>query len=84
MTGAGKFASTQKPTRAGAYEKLGAPGILEGFCAFEREVSIIAARGADGAVACYDLCENEHEGGILSRTIVPAQGRRMRPEPQRA
>jgi 5-(carboxyamino)imidazole ribonucleotide synthase len=56
----------------GAYEKLGAPGILEGFCAFEREVSIIAARGADGAMAFYDLCENEHAGGILSRTTLPA------------
>jgi 5-(carboxyamino)imidazole ribonucleotide synthase len=57
----------------GAYAKLGAPGILEGFCAFEREVSIIAARGWDGAVAFYDLCENEHTGGILSRTTLPAQ-----------
>lgn len=56
----------------GAYERLGAPGILEGFCAFEREVSIIAARGADGAIAYYDLCENEHAGGILSRTILPS------------
>lgn len=56
----------------GAYEKLGAPGILEGFCAFEREVSIVAARGVDGAIAYYDLCENEHAGGILSRTTLPA------------
>lgn len=58
---------------AGAYAKLGAPGILEGFCAFEREVSIVAARAADGAVAFYDLCENEHAGGILSRTTLPAR-----------
>jgi len=58
---------------AGAYEQLGAPGILEGFCAFEREVSIIAARGWDGAVAFYDLNENEHAGGILSRTTLPAR-----------
>ncbi|ANP47073.1 5-(carboxyamino)imidazole ribonucleotide synthase [Candidatus Viadribacter manganicus] len=57
----------------GAYEKLGAPGILEGFCAFEREVSIIAARGIDGSIAFYDLNENEHSGGILSRTTLPAQ-----------
>jgi len=57
----------------GAYAKLGAPGILEGFCAFEREVSIIAARGADGAIAFYDLNENEHAGGILSRTTLPAR-----------
>ena len=56
----------------GAYAKIGAPGILEGFCAFEREVSIIAARGQDGAIAYYDLCENEHAGGILSRTTLPA------------
>jgi 5-(carboxyamino)imidazole ribonucleotide synthase len=58
---------------AGAYEKLGAPGILEGFCAFEREVSIICARGIDGSVAFYDLCENEHASGILSRTTLPAR-----------
>ncbi|HYD88860.1 MAG TPA: 5-(carboxyamino)imidazole ribonucleotide synthase [Vitreimonas sp.] len=57
----------------GAYEKLGAPGILEGFCVFEREVSIIAARGWDGAIAFYDLNENEHAGGILSRTTLPAR-----------
>lgn len=56
----------------GAYEKLGAPGILEGFCAFEREVSIIAARAGDGSIAFFDLNENEHSGGILSRTTLPA------------
>jgi len=56
----------------GAYAKLGAPGILEAFCGFEREVSIIAARGGDGAIAYYDLCENEHAGGILSRTTLPS------------
>ncbi len=56
----------------GAYAKLGAPGILEGFCAFEREVSIIAARAIDGSIAFYDLNENEHAGGILSRTTLPA------------
>lgn len=57
---------------AGAYEKLGAPGILEGFCAFEREVSIIAARAIDGSIAYFDLNENVHSGGILSRTTLPA------------
>jgi len=56
----------------GAFERLGAPGILEAFCPFEREVSIICARSADGAIAFYDLCENEHAHGILSRTIVPS------------
>lgn len=50
----------------------GAPAILEGFVTFDREVSVIAARGQDGAVACYDPGENLHEGGILRRTTVPA------------
>lgn len=58
---------------AGVFAKLNAPSILEGFCAFEREVSLIAARGADGAIAFYDLCENEHKAGILARTTVPAR-----------
>ena len=71
--GRGQIRINTAADAAGAYEKLGAPGILEGFCAFEREVSIIAARGWDGALAFYDLCENEHTGGILSRTTLPAR-----------
>ena len=50
-----------------------APSILEGFVDFEREISVIAARGADGAVVCYDSGENRHEAGILRETSVPAQ-----------
>ena len=56
-----------------AFARLGAPGILEAFCPFELEVSIICARGEDGTIAFYDLCENEHSHGILSRTIVPSR-----------
>jgi len=51
----------------------GGPMILEGFVAFEREVSVIAARSLEGAIASYDLCENEHERHILARTRVPAR-----------
>ena len=50
----------------------GAPAILEGEVAFEREISVIAARGAEGAVVCYDPAGNTHEGGILRRSVVPA------------
>ena len=50
----------------------GAPSVLEGFVAFEREISVIAARGADGAVTCYDPGENLHRDGILHQTTVPA------------
>lgn len=58
---------------ATAYEAMqGAPTILEGFVAFEREISVIVARGIDGITACYDPGENDHEDGILRRTTVPA------------
>ncbi|MFT3975427.1 MAG: 5-(carboxyamino)imidazole ribonucleotide synthase [Amaricoccus sp.] len=51
----------------------GAPSVLEGFVDFEREISVIAARGGDGAVAAFDPGENEHRDGILHRTTVPAR-----------
>ncbi len=51
----------------------GAPAIYEGFVDFSHEVSVIGARGLDGAVACYDPGENLHEDGILRRTTVPAR-----------
>lgn len=50
----------------------GAPAILEGFVDFSKEISVIAARNADGDVACFDPGENLHEDGILRRTTVPA------------
>lgn len=56
-----------------AFERLGsAPLILEGFVAFQRELSVIAVRGRTGEVACYPLVENHHTGGILRKTIAPA------------
>jgi len=51
----------------------GAPAVLEGFVAFDREVSVIAARARDGAVAAYDPGENVHRDGILRTTTVPAR-----------
>ena len=51
----------------------GAPAILEGFVDFDREISVIAARGLDGAVSAFDPGENVHEGGILRTTTVPAR-----------
>ncbi len=50
----------------------GAPCILEGLVSFDREISVIVARGANGDIACYDPGENDHEDGILRRTTVPA------------
>jgi 5-(carboxyamino)imidazole ribonucleotide synthase len=51
----------------------GAPAILEGYAPFVRELSVIVARGLDGAVATYDPVENVHRAGILRRTTAPAR-----------
>lgn len=57
----------------GAFEQLGSvPLILESLVPFEREVSIIAARGEDGRVQSYDIAENVHRNGILHTSVVPA------------
>ncbi|RWC34080.1 MAG: 5-(carboxyamino)imidazole ribonucleotide synthase [Mesorhizobium sp.] len=58
---------------AGTCEAMGnVPLILESFVPFEREISVIAARGPDGAVAAYDPAENVHRNGILHTSTVPA------------
>ncbi|WP_183653614.1 5-(carboxyamino)imidazole ribonucleotide synthase [Brucella daejeonensis] len=49
-----------------------APAILEGLVAFEREVSVIAARDRGGNVAIFDIAENVHGNGILATSTVPA------------
>ena len=50
-----------------------APCILEGFIDFEREVSVVAARGRNGRVECFELTENEHRDHILKISRVPAK-----------
>jgi len=62
-----------------AWTELGGmPLILEGFVPFERELSILAVRGSDGAVAFWPLAENKHRNGILHlshcRPDEPLQG----------
>ncbi len=58
----------------GAFAALGGvPSILEGLVEFTAEVSVIAARGLEGAVVAYDPGENLHDAGILRRTTVPAR-----------
>jgi 5-(carboxyamino)imidazole ribonucleotide synthase len=46
--------------------------IVEGFVPFEREISVLVARGIDGQSVAYPPAENEHEEGILRTTTVPA------------
>ena len=55
------------------WEDLGTrSAILEAFIPFEREISVIAARSADGQVECFDVTENEHRDHILKISRAPA------------
>jgi 5-(carboxyamino)imidazole ribonucleotide synthase len=56
-----------------AWEKLDRqPCVLEAFVPFERELSVVAARGLDGTFAHYGVVENSHQNHILDVTTAPA------------
>ncbi|MEO6325807.1 MAG: 5-(carboxyamino)imidazole ribonucleotide synthase [Thermoanaerobaculia bacterium] len=67
--------------RIGAPEEAGAvwsaiagqPAILESFVSFEHEVSVVAARGLDGAFAPFEVAENIHRRHILDVSVAPAR-----------
>ena len=72
--GKGQFRLNAAGDAAAAIAAMqGAPAVLEGFVAFTHEVSVIAARGPDGAVSAYDPGENVHLNGILHTTTLPAR-----------
>ncbi len=61
-----------------AWDALGAQAatvglILEGFVAFERELSVVAVRGRDGTFRTWPLTENWHVDGVLSASLAPAR-----------
>ncbi|MEO7168693.1 MAG: 5-(carboxyamino)imidazole ribonucleotide synthase [Spartobacteria bacterium] len=47
--------------------------VLEGVVDFEKEISVIVARGPDGATAVFPVCENVHRHHILDLTLAPAR-----------
>ncbi|MGA7990986.1 MAG: 5-(carboxyamino)imidazole ribonucleotide synthase [Thermoanaerobaculia bacterium] len=68
-----KISSKDEKEAEAAWGRLGrAPCVLEQFIDFQKEVSVIAARGADGALALYPAFENEHRKHILDVTRCPA------------
>ena len=58
---------------AALHELRGQPALLERLVAFEREISVLAVRGQDGALKFYDAVENVHQNGILAVSSVPAR-----------
>jgi 5-(carboxyamino)imidazole ribonucleotide synthase len=71
--GKGQISIGEGSDHAAVWRAIGEqPAILEAFVAFEREVSIVAARGREGRIECFDLIENEHRDHILKLSRVPA------------
>jgi 5-(carboxyamino)imidazole ribonucleotide synthase len=71
--GKGQVMIRDRSEAEAAWQGIGeVPAVLEGLVLFEREVSLIAVRGRDGAFKVYDLTENVHQNGILAISRVPA------------
>ena len=51
----------------------GQPAVVEKFITFDREISVIVARGLDGSMTTWPVCENEHANHILDVTLCPAR-----------
>ncbi|MFD0960198.1 5-(carboxyamino)imidazole ribonucleotide synthase [Paenibacillus chungangensis] len=59
-----------------AYETLSRAGtelVLEQFIAFRKEISVIAARSAQGEIKAFPPAENIHVENILHLSVVPAR-----------
>ncbi len=67
--------STMTPSEIDqAWARLAADeAVLEQLVDFEREISVVGARGYDGSWVSYPPGENVHVSGILDHTIAPAR-----------
>ncbi len=75
--GKGQFRLRSVADADAAWAALGAQAasvglILEGLVPFQREVSVVAVRGRDGAFRSWPLTENWHVDGVLSLSLAPA------------
>lgn len=72
--GKGQILLREGSDLAVTYRALGGmPAILEAIVPFDKEISVVAARGAEGEFSAYDICENVHENHILEFTRAPAR-----------
>jgi 5-(carboxyamino)imidazole ribonucleotide synthase len=59
-----------------AWERLGyeagCPLLAERELDFEAELSVVVARGVDGATATFPIARNRHDAGILVESVAPA------------
>jgi 5-(carboxyamino)imidazole ribonucleotide synthase len=83
--GKGQFVLRKPQDLAPAWEALGkVPLLYENLVPFDAEVSLIAVRGMDGAIAYYPLNLNVHRDGILRLTRAPYGNAALTRQAQRA
>ncbi len=71
--GKGQTAISQIEQAESAFANLnGQDGVLEKRIAFDKEISVVAARSLNGDFAHFGAVENQHIDGILDLTIAPA------------
>lgn len=71
--GKGQRVLRERGDVAPAWDALGGrPLLLEQLVPFDRELSVLAVRGRDGATAHWPLVDNEHRDGILRVSRAPA------------
>jgi 5-(carboxyamino)imidazole ribonucleotide synthase len=72
--GKGQVRVQRKDGLVAAWQSLrGVESVLEQWLPIEREVSVIVCRTLDGSAVSFPVAENEHRGGILATSIVPAR-----------
>lgn len=71
--GKGQVRIADPAQAATAWDAIGhQPAILEAFVDFDRELSVVAARGLNGAFAHWGVIENTHRDHILDTSVAPA------------
>jgi 5-(carboxyamino)imidazole ribonucleotide synthase len=72
--GKGQAKVTSDMEAEAAFKQFGGVAcIMEKLVPLDFEISVVLARGVDGAVAVFPAGENVHQGGILHTTTVPAR-----------
>lgn len=70
--GKGQTRLTNRETGVAVMEKSGGQDmVLEAFVDFEREVSVVAARGTDGSFTHWGVIDNTHRNHILDLSVSP-------------
>ena len=72
--GKGQARVSERAGARAAWDLMGhQPCVLEELLDLKAEVSVVLARGADGAMATFPVAENVHHQGILDMSMAPAR-----------